>query len=108
MVVLNFSFNHWVVNVKRMVEKNKKQEGILILPQSVHTEWHLQLLAKAIFFFSFLRTGVSENKFCFQGQLHETYLQIKSSFVHISTRAKNPQFLLDSYFMYLPWYFKRA
>lgn len=108
-VVLNFSFNHWVMNVKRMVGRNKKQEGILIVPQSVHPERHLQLLTKAFFFFfPFLRTSVRENKFCFHGQLHETYLQSESSFVHISTRVKNPRFLLDSHFTYLPWYFERA
>lgn len=62
-----------------MVGRNKKQEGILILPQSVHTNWHLQLLAKGFFFFfPFLRTSVRENKFCFKGQLHGAYLQIKS------------------------------
>lgn len=77
--VLSFSFNYWVVNVKKVVERNKKQKGILILPQSVHTNWHMQLFAKAFFFFfSFLRNYVRENKFCFQGQLHGAYLQIKS------------------------------
>lgn len=30
------------------------------------------------FFFTFLGTCVRENKFCFQGQLHGAYLQIKS------------------------------
>lgn len=67
--------------MKRVVGRNKKQEGILILPQSVHTNWHLQLLAKDFFFFfffTFLRTCVRKNKFCFQGKLHGSYLQIKS------------------------------
>lgn len=78
--LLSFSFNRRVVSVRRVVGRNKKQEGILILPQSVHTNWHLQLLAKSfwVFFFSFLRTCVRENKFCFQGQLHGACLQMKS------------------------------
>lgn len=92
MVVLSFSFNHWVVNVKRMVGRNKKQEGILILPQSVHTNWHLQLLAKnSFFFFSFLRTCVRENKFCFQGQLHGACLQINSQLCEHFYRSQESQ-----------------
>ena len=78
-----------------MVGRNKKQEGILILPQSVHTNGHLQLLAKAFFFSPFKEPMLGKINSASRDNFMEPIYRLRVSCVNISTRAKNPQFLVD-------------
>ena len=82
--------------------RNKKQEGILILPPSVRTDWRLQLLTEPYFFSPLKVTVLGKINAASGDHFMEPLYKLRVSCVNISSRGKNPQFLVEQCFMCLP------
>lgn len=82
--------------------RNKKQEGILILRPSMHTNWPLQLLTEPYFFSPLKVTVLGKIDAASRDHFMEPIYKLRVSCENISSRGKNPQFLVEQCFMYLP------
>ena len=82
--------------MKRMVERNKKQEGILIFPKVyIQTSTCSCLPTLSTPDPPFYKLVLGKISSASRDTFTEPIYKLRVSFVNISARAKNPKFLVD-------------